>query len=425
MAVTGALLWGSLHAAPGVPYASIDHFRVMDIEDHVLPEVHAYRILRRIRDVIESGPHDLYNLCVGPELPVDDDDVHAWTSTLDVLAADGSRLIVAAAGNNGTAPSPLCRIQVPGDGVNCLCVGAADKPGAGWQRAGYSAKGPGRRPGVTKPDVVAFGGSDETPFRVVQRIGGSHALQDDRGTSLAAPLVTRAAAALRSLFSANLQPLTLKCLLIHSADAAGNAAEDVGWGRVAPDNELPVCPANTARVIYQGKLPPKQFLRARIPVPKGLSGYVVITATICYATDVRASDPLNYTNSGVEVAYRPDVTNHPINEETNKPSTYAKTASFFKQGEYATEEERRTRDRKWETVLHARKRVLASKLDEPVFDLHFIPRLGAQDHASPEQIRYAMVISVHAPKHTDIYERVLAEFPQLQALTPVVVQATV
>ena len=36
-----------------------------------------------------------------------------------------------------------------------------------------------------------------------------------------------------------------------------------------------------------------------------------------------------------------------------------------------------------------------------------------------------MVISVHAPKHTDIYEKVLTEFPQLQALAPVVVQAMV
>jgi hypothetical protein len=127
----------------------------------------------------------------------------------------------------------------------------------------------------------------------------------------------------------------------------------------------------------------------------------------------------------VEVAYRPNAQKHSVNKETERESTYAQTAPFFKQGDYATEEERRTRDRKWETVLHATKRVEASKLSDPVFDLHFIPRLGARDHAKPERIRYAMVISVHAPKNADIYERVLAEFPELQALTPVTVQATV
>jgi len=425
LAVTGALMWGSLHDGYSRPYASIDHFRVLDAEDYHLRDIHAYRVLKRVKDVIETSSHDIFNLSLGPDVSLEDDDVHAWTSTLDALAADGSRLIIAAAGNNGTHPAPLCRIQVPGDGVNCLCVGAADHPGDGWRRAEYSAKGPGRRPGVTKPDVVAFGGGDNVLFRVVRRRGSGHTLEDETGTSFSAPLVTRAATALRSLFSSNLRPLTLKCLLIHSADPAGHSASDVGWGRIAQESELPVCPPNTARVIYQGELPPKQVLRAKIPIPKGLTGRIEVTATICYATEVRASDPLNYTNSGVEIAYRPNSKKHALNKETGKPSTYAQTSSFFKQSEYATEEEKRARDRKWETVLHATKTVATEKLHEPVFDLHFIPRIGAMDNASAEKIRYAMVISVRAPKHADIYDRVLAEFPQLQALAPVTIQATV
>ncbi len=428
LAVTGAFLWGSMHASIGTTYASVDHFRVLDLNDDQQAQnsdLHAYRILRRVRDVIETGSHDIFNLSLGPNLAVDDDEVHPWTSTLDDLAADGLRLIIAAAGNNGAMPDPLCRIQVPGDGVNCLCVGAADSPEHGWSRASYSAKGPGRRPGVTKPDIMAFGGSETMPFRVVRRRGAGHTLDSDMGTSFAAPLVTRAAAALRSLFSANLNALTLKCLLIHSADQAGHANADVGWGRIASEAELPLCPDNTARVIYQGDLPPKQLLRARIPIPPGLTGRIEVTATICYATEVRASDPLNYTNSGVEVVYRPNAQKHNVNKETEKPSTYAKPDTFFTQGEYATEEERRTRHRKWETVLHATKRVEAGKLNDPVLDLHFIPRVGARDHAKPERIRYAMVISVHAPKCADIYERVLTAFPQLQALTPVQIQATV
>lgn len=427
MAVTGALMWGSLHEAGkiGMPYASVDHFRVLDAEDALLRDVHAYRVLKRVKDVIETGSHDIFNLSLGPDVTVDDDDVHPWTSTLDALCSDGMRLIVAAAGNNGQRPAPLCRIQSPGDGVNCLCVGASDHPAAGWKRAGYSAKGPGRRPGVTKPDVVAFGGGDSVPFKVVRKREVGYALDSDSGTSFAAPLVTRAATALRSLFSANLQPLTLKCLLIHSANPCEHHQDDVGWGCIAPEAELPLCPANTARVIYQGELPPKQLLRAKIPVPPGLDGMIEVSATVCYATEIRASDPLNYTNSGVEIAFRPNAKNHATNKITNKPSTYAKTARFFMQGDYASEEEKRTRDRKWETVLHASKRLTASKLHEPVFDLHFIPRLGAMDHATPEKIRYAMVISVRATKYDDMYQRVLSAFPKLQALTPITVQATV
>jgi hypothetical protein len=425
LAVTGALMWGSLHDTGGRPYVSVDHFRILDSEDALLRDVHAYRVLRRVQDVIETSSHDIFNLSLGPDISVEDDDVHAWTSTLDSLSSDGSRLIIAAAGNNGGAPEPLCRIQVPGDGVNCLCVGAADHHGDDWKRADYSAKGPGRRPGVTKPDVVAFGGGDDVKFHVIRRRGKGHAIDQERGTSYAAPLVTRAAAALRSIFSANLRPLTLKCLLIHTANPSTNAAEDVGWGRIEAESALPICPPNTARVIYQGELPPKQFLRAKIPIPKNLTGRIRITATICYATEVRASDPLNYTNSGVEVVYRPNASKHAVNDETGKPSVYAKTAPFFTKSNYASEEERRTRDRKWETVLHATKSVEASKLDDPHFDLHFIPRIGAMDDGSPEKIKYAMVISVHAPKHADIYERVLSDFPQLQALAPVQLPVTV
>lgn len=424
MAVTGAFMWGSLHNGAGQQYASVDHFRVLD-DAYSMSDSNAYRVLRRIQDVVETGSHDIFNLSLGPDLAVDDDEVHPWTSTLDDLAADGSRLIVAAAGNNGTMPHPECRIQVPGDGVNCLCVGAVDDHGDEWKRAEYSAKGPGRRPGLTKPDVVAFGGSASSTFRVIRKRGSSHTIDDEQGTSFATPLVTRAAAALRSLFSSNLQPLTLKCLLVHSASPNGHVAHEVGWGRVAAENDLPLCPPNTARVIYQGELPPKKFLRAKIPVPRGLSGKVEITATVCYATQVRASDPLNYTNSGVEITFRPNAKKFAINKQTKKPGTYPKPAPFFKQGEYATEEEKRTRDRKWETVLHASKMSRVDKLDEPVFDLHFIPRLGAMDHADAGKIRYAMVISVRSSRHEDIYERVLAEFPQLQALTPVTLHATV
>lgn len=425
LAVTGAVMWGSLHEPPGRLYGSIDHFRVLDSDDAQHGDIHAYRILKRVQDVIETGSHDLCNLSLGPDLPIDDDEVHAWTSTLDALAADGDKLIVAAAGNNGTMPDPLCRIQVPGDGVNCLCVGATDHDDTGWARAPYSAKGPGRRPGITKPDLVAFGGHSGTPFGVVRRRGGTFVIADEMGTSFAAPLVTRAALSLRSLFSASLSPLTLKCILIHGANPESHHIDEVGWGKIPRESELPICPANTARIIYQGTLPPKRVLRARIPVPAGLNGRISISATICYATQVSAADPLNYTNSGVEITYRPKSNHFKINKETRQEAKNPATAPFFSSSGYASEAERRTRHRKWETVLHETKRVEASKLNNPVFDLHFMPRQGVADDRSATPIRYAMVISVHTPKYPDIYERVLAEFPELQALSPITIETRV
>lgn len=420
-AVTAALLWGATPTPSTVSYASVDHFRVLDVDDARRSDVHAYRVLRRIQDVIETGSHDIFNLSLGPDVCVDDDEVHPWTSTLDSCCADGSRLLVVAAGNNGERPKPLYRIQAPSDGVNCLSVGAADSCERVWKRADYSAMGPGRRPGITKPEVVAFGGDHKNPFKTIRQRGTGYTLIDDMGTSFSAPLVARAAAALRSYFSSNLHPLTLKGLLIHCAHDGGNPVEEVGWGRLANESELIQCPDATARIIYQGDLPPRKLLRARIPIPQNLAGLVRVTATVCYSTEISASDPLNYTNSGIEITYRPHANKRDINKQTGKPSTHAKPATFFKKSDYASEEERRTRDRKWETIIHTSKRVDAGKVFNPVFDLHFIPRIGAADHPNPERIRYSMVITVASPKYPDLYERVLAAFPELQALTPVVI----
>jgi hypothetical protein len=59
MAVTGAFLWGSLHAGPSTTYTSVDHFRVLDTNDLHDNDLNAYQVLRRVRDVIETGSHDI------------------------------------------------------------------------------------------------------------------------------------------------------------------------------------------------------------------------------------------------------------------------------------------------------------------------------------------------------------------------------
>ena len=58
------------------------------------------------------------------------------------------------------------RIQAPADGVNVLGVGACDSMGEAWQRASYSSIGPGRSPGIVKPEIVVFGSCDSAPFLV-------------------------------------------------------------------------------------------------------------------------------------------------------------------------------------------------------------------------------------------------------------------
>lgn len=420
--VTGAYLHGSvrLGSAAERPYTAVDHYRILDSNDDHQRDSNLFGILNRIRRIVTGSGHELFNLSLGPDIPIEDDDVHAWTSVLDELSDTGNVLMMVAAGNNGAQVEPLNRIQVPGDGVNLCCVGAADRRGPTWDRAAYSAVGPGRRPGIVKPDLVAFGGSTTEPFHLLRQQGSGYILIPGHGTSFAAPLALRAAACVRAHYGSQLKPLTLKALLIHSA--ARDDQTDVGWGRIADEQELLVCPPATARIIYQGDLHPSQSLRAAIPLPGNLAGFVTITATICFASPVSAADPMNYTNHGLEIAFRPDTTAYREDPKTHRIPANPKPEAFFSDSysEYASESERRTQQYKWETVIHGSRRKQASKLLDPVFDIHVVPREGVRNRMSRETIPYAMVISVHAPRHVDIYNRVLQAYSgRLQMMNPI------
>jgi hypothetical protein len=67
---------------------------------------------------------------LGPELPIDDDEVHAWTAVFDDYLSKGGCLATVAAGNGGEGDDAIGanRVQVPADCVNALAAGAADSP---------------------------------------------------------------------------------------------------------------------------------------------------------------------------------------------------------------------------------------------------------------------------------------------------------
>ena len=143
-AVTSALLFGPLQDGVTAerPYANVDHYRVLDAETLKDDQAELYTVLERIQDVLESRPHyDFINISLGPDLAIEDDDVHAWTAVLDQLFADGLTLPTIAVGNSGEEdwPSGNARIQTPSDCVNALSVGGCDRVGPGWKRASYSS----------------------------------------------------------------------------------------------------------------------------------------------------------------------------------------------------------------------------------------------------------------------------------------------
>jgi hypothetical protein len=419
LGVTSALLFGSIERNGGIlqPYARIDHHRVLDDETAKDPQGELYPVLRRIFSVLRNGTYEYAVVCVGPYVPVDDQEVHPWTILMDKALSAGTTFLSLAAGNTGESDEAtgLNRIQPPADALNGYSVGAAASSDTFMcHRASYSSVGPGRSPGITKPDGLAFGGTEASPFWI---LGPSKTVRacPTMGTSFAAPEALRAGLGVRAHLGSVVTPLAIRALLTHMSELGNMPPREAGWGLICTDIErLITCAGSVAHILYQGRLLPKKYLRAEIPVPQTpLVGEVDLAATICIATDVDPQDPIHYTRSGIEVIFRPDRDN--ITEERRT----APSDRFFGFREGMPEIELRDDAHKWETTLHATRRVQGRRLKNPVFDIHYNPRRGGRDAKNAQDIPYAMIVSIHAPRVADLHDKIWTKYQfVLQQLRP-------
>ena len=261
----------------------------------------------RVLRVLRNKHYDFVNLSIGPDTPVEDDDINGWTAALDDCLSSGRTLLTTAVGNEGQADADLGynRIQPPSDCVNAVSVGASDCMRPNWSRAEYSCVGPGRSPGRLKPDLLAFGGSEAEPYYVLARTPAV-TTTGRQGTSYAAPTALRMAAGIRAHFGPLLCPLAIRALLLHRCCRGEHDLAEVGMGRLCHDLlELVACPTGSVTTVYQGTLDAKQYLRAMVPFPSStLVGKVTLTATICFATETDPKDTANYTRAWTVVAER-------------------------------------------------------------------------------------------------------------------------
>lgn len=424
LSVTSAVLFGPIEPGGQAarPYAAVDHHRVLDSRSDAEDPFELYRTLAHVETVLLSRQYQFINLSLGPDLSIEDNDVHAWTAVIDGILSDGQTVMTVAVGNNGERDQLLGydRIQVPADSVNALAVGAVDYSTPGWRRSSYSARGPGRNPGRRKPDLVAFGGSPKEYFHVMAP-GSKLALSATLGTSFAAPLALRSAIGIRAVLGADVDPLSTKALLIHGCQPCDvSQPYEVGWGRVPTDlSELITCGEGVARIIYQGELRPGKFLRAPVPLPaEMLKGNVQLKATFCYASPVDPQDAGAYTKAGLIVTFRPHRDKKKKDKITQKISVNPASYSFFPSTDFRTEEEQRADLGKWETVLHAEHTFRGSSLLEPVFDVHYNARDAGGTSSGAQRIRYALVVTIEALKHPNLHAEILKNHTILRALVP-------
>ncbi len=418
VAVTSALLFGPLPPASQAlpqPLCNVDHVRVLDESDASGPDYMCYDALARILGHLDSDPTiQFVNISLGPDVALNDQEITAWTAELDRRFARSDILGVVAVGNEGLndPADGLHRIQPPGDGVNILAVGAADSQLPTWNRAGYSGQGPGRQPGLVKPDGLAFGGSDTQQFRVLTADGYTTGLQ---GTSFAAPFTLRGAVAVHAQMGTRLNPLAVRALLIHRAEQGEHTVEQVGWGKFEADPELQItCDDDEVIVMYQGLLNPSNYLRVPIALPATpLTGKVTIRATAVITPDTDPAYAAAYTRNGIEVTFRPDITKCKVNPKTGKLAP-PKPRTFFTSSDArrASEAELRQNGKKWEPCIRNEITLLGSSLNRPHFDVYYHHRLEGSVHPNPSPLPYAIVISVKAPRHPQLYNEVVRTYSQ-------------
>lgn len=408
--VTSALLFGAAEERQKLPrpYFNVEHHRVLGSDNE--NDVDLYDCMHRVRGVLAQGDIDFANLSLGPRLCIDDDQPHAWSVMLDEQLASGRTLAAVAVGNDGDLPDGQGRVQPPADAVNALAVGSANSREFMWARADYSCHGPGRSPGLVKPDGVMFGGTEQSPLVLLNPLAGG--LTGVQGTSFAAPLALRTAAGARALAKTALSATTLRALMIHRADRfGGHDPRDVGWGRFPESpEELLTCGDHEVSVLYQGRIEAGSRLRIGLPVPPVAMGVgLTVSATFCFTTSVDAADPVNYTRHGLTVYFR--------------PRGAGSSAPFFSRGDYESETELRHDARKWETVLHQTMHFQAHELLDACFDVDH----GAREHGLPSSsgapaLPYVLVVTVSTQKGEPIYIAVMQKY---RALAPIELRSQV
>lgn len=400
--VTSALLFGAVPEGATAlerPYFNITHHRVLGQADESDPDL--YDCMRRIDAVLRTGEVDFANISLGPRMAIDDDQPHAWTSMLDGHLASGKTLLSVAVGNDGELKFPMGRIQPPADAVNALAIGSADSSDFMWGRAPYSCIGPGRSPGLVKPDGLAFGGTDSNPLILLNPLSGG--LCGVKGTSFASPLVLRTAAAARAMSETELSATALRSLLIHRAENGGHDPTLVGWGRFPGSaDELLTCNDGEATVLYQGYFTAGGIMRIELPIPAVPLGVRLrITATFCFSSPVDPADPVNYTRHGLTITFRP----------RGEGSTHP----FFSSLTHGSEQELRRDAHKWETVLHKSDSFPASELLDACFDVAH----GAREHGEKvvnkdvPPLPYVLVATIASEMGEPVYQAVRQKFSML------------
>ena len=427
------------------PVVGVDHFRVLPIPGYDPWDVDLYWILDEIEKVAIANDYEIVSLSIGPDLAADvDDEPHAWTATLDELAADREILFINAVGNNGERDSlaGLNPIQAPADMINGLGIGACDvrPPQNPWQRTSYSAVGPGRPGARLQPTGVSFGGVvGGQPFR---GIGPGGALSGAAGVSFATPTVAHGVSALRAaLGTARGSANNLRAFAVHFSEppAAGSDLNEVGFGWIPERyDDSWQCDLEEMTVLYEDSIERDEVVSLPFPIPEQtVRGRTLdLRWTVVYTSPTDPTDPVDYAQAGLELAFRPHARRFRFMDPHTGRSVTLDTVSDAERvleilrggGQPGSVPVTRAPDRvrneallreegKWETVVRSSVRMRASGLFEPQLTLSYLARAHGLLLPDAPALDYTVLLTVRAPSGVALYDATRQQYRVLDPLT--------
>ena len=443
--VVGATLYGLPQAGTQLPRPPLPltSFRILPTPS--APGFDEYWLLDAIKEAVSNGDFRIVNLSLGPRRAVEDTaEPDRWTSELDHLASELDVLFVVAAGNDGAGDraTGLHRVQVPGDMVNGLGVGASNvpQPDTPWARAPYSSMGPGRHGNRVQPAGLQFGGDGQRQVPLLTRDG---TITESTGTSFAAPLVTHALSHLTTRLP-NPTASVLRAFAVHFAERRrrGHNFEELGYGRFPLSFEPHLnCDADEAHVLFEDEIDSGDLLGYRIPLPDAVTGPVELVFTLAYVSPIEPTQPTEYTRVSLDMTLRPHQFQHGFNPpkgsglrrqvcdfRTDGAAALMRDGWMMSQepvttslgsGPRSPEIDLRNAG-KWETVRHHRVRLRPGEFDNPRVELSYVARRGGRLLHESAPVRFALLVTMRDQSGGgQLYDLVEAQFPTLRALAPI------
>jgi hypothetical protein len=445
--VTSALLYGADPQEPLEPAnMAIDHFRVwpqVGQDDYEM-----YWLLDEIKAAVEHADYQVVIIATAPQKFIEEDYVDRWTHELDQLSHDRNVLFVTAAGNNGEqrAQSGQNRILLPSDMVNGMAIGASTTRRPKPDRASYSAIGPGRPGGRVRPDGLAFGGTDASPFYFLRNDGTVAATV---GTSAAAPNFVHGIADLATRIGpTRVSPVSLRAFAAHFAlpAASGLSAGQVGHGALRESWEFVNDDrSHVAHVLYEDVISRDESIPLLIPMPDGAGrNRIKLTYTLVTSTAVDAKDPVEYTKAGLTIRLRPDSEKFAFSKRGETARTLhlrrdaAEIARLSTLGftpaadpvtislNYRGKDESKLREEgKWDTLRSFTRSFQAGNLFRPRVEISYLAREEGLLLNDAPPLSWALLVTLEGPGGSNLHDEVRAQFPVLTPLTVAVPGASV